>query len=120
MPAKFIYPRKADFSIRSPQNLILVENLPDDVVLVRATENNFSAQRKAAFIRALAAEGFIPDEYQSFAETGPLAVRWIIDGSWMKVPAFLTEISNRRRMQFIAGVFLVGVIFVSWLSIVRS
>lgn len=68
MRVQFV-PRKARLSLRSPNNLILVENSENRVV-IRAARNDFSEHEKAIFIRYLAAEGFISDEFESYRNSG--------------------------------------------------
>ena len=48
-------------------NIILVECHEDETVTVRASKNNVPEPRKLLFIHKLAAEGFIPDNYQWFS-----------------------------------------------------
>jgi hypothetical protein len=59
-------PKKAELSLQNPENLILVENTEDGVI-IRAARDNFCKQRKLLFIRYLAAEGYISDEFQNSA-----------------------------------------------------
>jgi len=91
-------PRQTEFYHAFPDNLILVEN-QEDGVLIRAARDNFSERRKALLIRELAAEGFIPDQYQFFTDTDGCSffgVRWIIDTSWIGVPPEVIRTSHRR------------------------
>jgi hypothetical protein len=59
----------------------------DESVTIRATRNTFSAQRRAAFVRELVEEGFVPEDclsvFLSGAETSCRAVHWIVDPSWL-------------------------------------
>jgi hypothetical protein len=86
MKTETCFPKKARFHRRHPENFILVQNNKDGV-LIRASHDNFSDPRKAAFIRELAAEGFIPDHYQWFSDPSAnnyLGIKWIIDESWLQ------------------------------------
>src|SRR5271157_4920236 len=68
-------------------NLVQVKNCGSSVV-VRLTRDNFSASAKASFIKHLALEGFIPDRYQWYSGSSHCAaldVRWVIDGSWVRI-----------------------------------
>lgn len=85
MKTETCFPKRARFHHRHPDNSILVQNSKDGV-LIRATHDTFSEPRKAAFIRELVAEGFIPEHYQWFAEPGTnsfLGIKWVIDDSWI-------------------------------------
>jgi hypothetical protein len=100
---KIATPTKSrEFSIRDPDNLIQVEE-GEDGVLVRAAMDNISPQRKAAFIRELAAEGFIADKYQWYdggGLTGHIGVTWVIDRSWvMQTPMMM----RRKAAPIILG-----------------
>ena len=105
-------PKRAEFHCRQPDNYILVQNHKDGV-MIRATSDNFSEQRKAAFIRELAAEGFIPDHYQWFLDADAsnyLAIKWIIDPSWLRVEKRLVgkaELICGRALLLVAIVWLV-------------
>ena len=53
---------------------------------IRAALDNYSERRKALFIHELAAEGFIPDEYQFMTNTDSdsfFRIQWVIDTSWL-------------------------------------
>src|SRR4026209_2345193 len=79
MRVQFV-PEKAELSLRNPENLILVEN-NDDGVIIRAARDNLSERGKACFIRYLAAEGFISDEFESFGKSGSrhtTSITWLI------------------------------------------
>ena len=78
-------PVSAKFELYIPEldNHLLIETGAAGVV-IRATRDNFSARRKTFFIRHLAAEGYIPDQYEWFAESsgdGFLGVKWMIGAS---------------------------------------
>ena len=72
---------------------------------VRAAADDFNEQRKGAFIRELAAEGFIADRYQWYSgsdSSGYSGVTWIIDRSWLaSTPALM----RRKALPWIAGMF---------------
>jgi hypothetical protein len=89
--------------------LVRVEEAAGDVT-IRATADTFSRRRKINFIRELAAEGFIPDEYQwsmpSEAGADFRGVRWLVDGSWLKVDEALNARNHRLVRQFILPVTL--------------
>src|SRR3954470_18010644 len=78
-------PKKAELYLQNPENLILVENTEDGVI-IRAARDNFSKQRKLLFIRYLAAEGYILDEFQNFGKSArhdSLSIIWAIDRTWV-------------------------------------
>jgi uncharacterized pyridoxamine 5'-phosphate oxidase family protein len=106
-----------DFEFYFPDldNMVLVESLEDGNVRVRFTKNNLSEKRKVFFIRELAAEGFIPDNYQWFSGStiGSASVTWVKDYSWVKVPAAVTRRTNRvMRLLLVASCIL-------WLAMMR-
>jgi hypothetical protein len=96
--------RTMEFCIQRPYNLILVEEREDGIT-VRAAADDFNEQRKGAFIRELAAEGFIADRYQWYSgsdSSGYSGVTWIIDRSWLaSTPALM----RRKALPWIAGMF---------------
>lgn len=68
-------------------NLVQVKNCGSSVV-VRLMRDNFSDAAKTSFIRHLALEGFIPDRYQWYSgspDCAALDVKWVIDGSWVRI-----------------------------------
>src|SRR5258708_203567 len=101
-------PKQFEFNSQYPENYILVENR-DDGVVIRAARKNFSDQRKSAFIKELAAEGFIPDHFQWFSDpdtSNYMGVRWIIDSSWLRLHASVRRESERRFLQMICSATL--------------
>src|SRR5258708_984500 len=101
-------PRQHEFYFPRFDNLILVENRPEGVI-IRATRDNFSEQRKLFFIRELAAEGFIPDSYSWFSSSAVdtfLSVRWVIDRSWVGLHPKMTRRTNRCMRRVLLGVSL--------------
>lgn len=91
--------KEFEFYITDLDNMLLVQCGEDGRVTIRCTKDNFSKRRKVFFIRELAAEGFIPDEYQWFSEAaiGSLRVQWVKDWSWVKVPQTITG----RSLKFV-------------------
>ena len=70
-------------------------------VIVRATRNSFSERDKAFFIRHLAAEGFIPDEYQRYHEhksNKELRLRWFVDEAWISADSALRCQAQRQLL----------------------
>jgi hypothetical protein len=106
-----------DFQFYFPDldNIILVESHEDESVTVRASKNNMPEERKIFFIRKLAAEGFISDEYQWFSGStdGTNGVLWIKDYSWLK-----THAPSNRRANRVIGSFLVAAC-VLWVAMMR-
>jgi hypothetical protein len=75
--------QKFELYVRDLDNHVLIENSAGGVV-ISATRDNFSDQRKTFFIRHLAAEGYIPDRYEWFSEPsadGFFGVKWITGAS---------------------------------------
>src|SRR5262249_45586136 len=89
-----------EFCFPNLDTLVLVEE-NDELVVVRATRNTFSERRKIFFIRELAAEGFVSDEYRYVETISPqnyLPVRWLVDYSWLKPAAKALAKRTRRIM----------------------
>lgn len=115
MATRLLHPRKTEFYNRSPENFILVENYEDGSVVIRAALDNYSERRKSLFIRELAAEGFIPDEYQfmtNAGENGFVGAQWVIDSSWLVVPPQVISTAHRCVMIIVLSVFLVVAVMV--------
>jgi hypothetical protein len=95
--------------------LVRVEESAGEVT-IRATANTFSDQRKVCFIRELAAEGFIPDDYRWFSLTGPetytRGVRWLVDFSWLKLDEVLIARTNRLVRRLILPAALLWLLFI--------
>jgi uncharacterized pyridoxamine 5'-phosphate oxidase family protein len=110
-----VLPKEFEFYFPDLDNLVLVESLEDGNVRVRCTRNNLSEKRKVFFIRELAAEGFIPDNYQWFSgsSVGSLGVTWVKDYSWVKLHAAVTRRSNRAMRILLVGSCIL------WLAMMR-
>jgi hypothetical protein len=110
-----------EFCFPNLDTLVLVEE-NDELVLVRATRNTFSERRKIFFIRELAAEGFVSDEYryvETISPTNYLPVRWLIDYSWLKPAAKALAARTRRIMVgMLGGATLLWLVMMGslWLS----
>jgi hypothetical protein len=65
-----------EFSLSGSDILVLVETTADEVI-IRTSRDGLSEERKAAFIRELANEGFIPDSYRWRGH-----IRWHVDPTW--------------------------------------
>jgi len=92
-----------EISTHNPPNLIIVERRRA-TVLMRAAQNNFSPRRKAFLIRQLAAEGYIPGQFESFTEYAPVeGLTWVIDRSLLFVGAEATRRTGRIMRRVIAG-----------------
>jgi hypothetical protein len=120
MRAQKVLAKDFQFYLSDLDNIILVECREDETITVRATKNNCSEQRKITFIRGLAAEGFVPDNYQWFsgATDGSNGVRWIKDLSWLKIQPVVRKRSNRfmTRLLIAACVFCVAMMRVLLVS----
>jgi hypothetical protein len=105
MQIQSVSPSCYEFYFPDVDTLIQVENTPSTTI-IRATRNTFGEQRKRRFIHELAAEGFIPDEYEWL----PLAsaefscgVRWLVDVSWLKPDPAMIAKTRRFMVRLIAG-----------------
>ena len=85
-------------------------------VVIRASRNTFSEQRKRRFIHELAAEGFIPDDYEwlSLASSElSRGVRWLVDVSWLKIDPEMTAKTRRFMVRLIAGAALLWLVMMT-------
>lgn len=108
MKTTLTQPRCFEFGFPYLDTLVLVEDYGDSVD-IRATRDTFSDRRKTAFIRELAAEGFIDDSYQWFTLAGPesyFGVRWRVDFSWLQLPAVVLARARRFMVRLLLGGFL--------------
>ena len=115
MRAQKVLARDFQFYFPDLDNIVLVECGEDESVTVRVTKNNVSERRKISFIRKLAVEGFIPDEYQWFSGStdGSNGVLWIKDYSWLKSH----QPSNRRANRFMRQLLVASCIL--WVAMMR-
>lgn len=106
--------KEFEFYFSDLDNLVLVECLDDGTVRIRQTRDNISEKRKKLFIRELAAEGFIPDEYQWFSGmTDSTDVQWLKDLSWLKTHYPSRSQTNRTMVTLlVAGCIL-------WMAMMR-
>jgi len=106
MKTHTVEPESFEFYFSKLDTLVCVENRSNHV-LIRATKATFSEARKACFIRELAAEGFISDDYQWFNERSSFSVqppiRWLVDRSWCKLSPATTAIARRFMVRALVG-----------------
>ena len=78
----------------------------DESVTIRATRDTFSSIRKDFFVRELAAEGFIPDQYRwaSQAHVGVSYGRilWLVDRGWLGINEEILVKSRRFALRLFA------------------
>jgi hypothetical protein len=116
MQAKATRSKCFEFGFPYLDTQVLVEDRGDSV-RIRATRDTFTEQRKIAFIRELAAEGFIDDSYQWFSLAGAgsfLGVQWSVDFSWLELPRIIID----RARRFMLGLEVGG--FVLWAVLIIS
>lgn len=116
MRAQRVLAREFQFYFSDLDNIVLVESHADESVTVRATKNNVSDQRKVFFIRKLAAEGFIPENYEWFSgpTDGSNGVTWMKDLSWVQKTTVAVQKKSNRFM-----VRLLIVACVIWITMLR-
>ena len=118
MATQLFPPSRTEFYPRSPENYLLVENHEDGRVVIRAVLDNYSERRKDHFIRELAAEGFIPDQYEYLTNSGGvgyMGVCWVIDDSWLQIPQEVVATSHRRGCELFLSMFIIAVVIFDWL-----
>jgi hypothetical protein len=113
---------KIELYHRVLDNLVQVKNSGTSVV-VRLMRDNFSVPAKISFIRHLALEGFIPDRYQWYSGSSDCAameVKWVIDGSWVRIGHQLSRQAT-RLLKFLScgrllalGLFLAAFFAAEW------
>ena len=97
-----------EFYFPDVDTLIQVEASPAAVV-IRASRDTFSDRRKSRFIQVLAAEGFIPDDYEWFllaSSEYSRGVRWLVDYSWLQLNPEMMAGTRRFMVRLIAGAAL--------------
>jgi arylamine N-acetyltransferase len=105
-----------EFLLSGSDILVLVESTVDEVI-IRTSRGGLSEERKAAFIRELANEGFIPDSYRWRGH-----VRWHVDPAWpWERSADLQACTFRLMAKLYAGAaaFWLGVMGLLFLSAAR-
>ena len=113
MSTQVAVPEKVELYLPDLDNHILIENSAGEVV-IRATRNNLTAERKAFFIRHLAVEGYIPDRYEWFSEPvedGFFGVKWIagtLSNGEQSLSRSIRRWRTRRNARY-------GCLFILWL-----
>jgi hypothetical protein len=114
MKATQTEPPVFEFYLPDVDTLLQVREADGEVV-IRTTRNSLSARRKSAFVRALAAEGFISDSYRWFSAEqppAPMAVRWLVDFSWVRLPEAALRQARRFMVRLLAGGFVLWAVLV--------
>ena len=112
-----------DFYVANLDTHVRVEESAGTVV-VRVSRNTHSEGRKISFIRELAAEGFIPDEYYRHPLAGRGAfhgARWEVDHAWLLPDPALAARARRQLAKTLlvaTGLWLVlmGALFLGLLG----
>ena len=98
-------PTSFEFCFPQLDTLALVENRPEEVI-IRLTRDTFTEERKTCFVRELAAEGFIAEDFRwASARTyfSPCHVNWLIDRSWLKHDPLMIAKTHRFMVRALAG-----------------
>jgi len=111
MHVKIALPSGTILSTIKPENRFLIQNISGNVI-IRAARDNFSSCRKVSFIRYLAAEGYIPDRFESLrsirSEAGD-ALRWIIAPQLLEPAISPEKQTNAFMWRLIAEAILLWV-----------
>jgi hypothetical protein len=110
MRVKNALPTESILATRNPSNLFLIQNAVGDVI-IRAVRDNFGPQRKALFIRHLAAEGSLPDCFARFRLSRPegCSIRWIIAPSLLEQLVTPKNETDRSERRLLPGILLLGI-----------
>lgn len=106
-----------EFSFPQLDTLVQVEESEGKVV-IRATRDTFTEGRRASFIRELAAEGFIPDQYRwtlLASYRGESGIRWLIDHSWLKLNEAMVARTRRFMVRLLLGAGALWLLMMTWL-----
>ena len=99
--------------IHHDYTLVRVEEEAGEV-LIRATADTFNDHQKRCFVREIAAEGFIPDDFRWFTLAGPESysrgVRWVVDNSWLEHDGALLASTQRWIRRLLVPATLVWMI----------
>ena len=95
-------PQQFEFSFPALDTLVLVEE-DDAGVTIRATRDNFSDERKDAFLRELVQEGFISERHrwELSGEWSEARVRWQVDCSWVRLSEALLARPRRFMVKML-------------------
>jgi len=102
-------PCRFEFAFPRFDTLASVECLADEVV-IRTSRNALTEERKAAFVRELASEGFIPDHYRWLDVAHDPAIRrvhWLVDPAWWMPGAEPMARTSRLMVRVLASSALV-------------
>lgn len=116
MPTDSLSPHCYDFYFPDVDTLVRVESSPEEVV-IRASRNTFTEQRKRSFIHELAAEGFIPECYEWFSLAGTGLSRgasWLVDISWLCADPAAQACARRLMLRLFAAAALL------WLGLMTA
>ena len=108
--------KQFEFDFPHLDTSIVVEESEAEVI-VRASRNTFSDRCKICFIHELAAEGFIPDSYESFSSfdgSDGLTVRWLVDYSRQR----FNQVQAVRAREFMVRLLVFATIL--WLLMVAA
>jgi hypothetical protein len=104
-----------EFCFPRMDTLLLVE-VAESGVTIRATRDTFSPQRKASFVRELVAEGFIPEEFRWLpvggAQSYGRGIRWLVDFSWLQIEEAVLARMHRMITKLFAFAFVFTVLLV--------
>jgi hypothetical protein len=109
MRGQKVLAKRFEFYFADLDNSILVERTDYGTIVIHALRDNVSEERKAHFIRQLAAEGFIPDQFQWFngAITDSCGLYWVVDHSWMMIhPEVKRRTAKIMRWLLLSGLLL--------------
>jgi len=119
MKAPTVAPRVSDFCFPALDTLIEVEAV-DGAVVIRASRDTFSDARRKCFLRDLAAEGFISDEYHWRNSTRPGTdgrVQWRVAASCFQTGQEQAARTRRFMLRLLSAAVLVWLLMMAFLVV---
>jgi len=107
-------PGRFEFTFPEKDTLVVVENR-DTGVVIRASRPTFTAVQKAAFVRHLVDEAFVPEPVRTreiSTRPAPGGVQWLIDESLLNLPEWVLSASRRHGTRLVAGCAMIGIVII--------
>ena len=113
------------FRSHEPENLLRVENTPENGVLICAAKKNYDSMQKRTFVLYLKAEGFIPEGARLIvgdSRVGSLPangqILWVFDPSWPYAECKFNHYTRRLCGRLLFGPTIAWLLFM-WMVAFR-